>query len=106
MVFSITQFLMVMVSILVILGVVCIGGGVFILISKSFNKDIRVIADETVRLGEKGITDDLSGLVGNASALLDSLNQMVRTASGIGIFLMITGFILFVGAAYILFQMA
>jgi len=55
--------------------------------------DIKEIAQETSELAQKGISDDLSGLVGNASSLVDALNQLVRTAAGIGSFLILMGFV-------------
>ena len=93
-----------LIVILIAIGIISIGGGIFVLIRKTFSSELEQIAEATAKLGNKGISDDLSGLVGNASNLVDSLNQLARTASGIGIFLIIMGGLFFVGAAVLIFQ--
>jgi hypothetical protein len=45
------------------------------------------------------LADEISGLVNSASALVVSLNQLVKTASGVGIFLITLGMIM-IGASY------
>ncbi len=89
---------------LFIIGVASVGIGVFILISKVVSDDLRVIADQTVRMAQKGIAEDVVGLVGNASSLLDSLNQLVQTTSGVGMFLFLCGFGLILAAYFLLRQ--
>jgi len=78
-----------------IMGLIILAAGIFVLISKVMGDDIRTIATQTTRLAQKGITDEVSGLVGNASALVESLNQLVKTTAGVGVFLIIISFILF-----------
>jgi len=98
------QLLSLFVIVIMGLGVLSIAGGIFVLVKKTFSRELTVIAEETAKLGNKGIADDISGLVGNASVLIESLNQLVKTASGIGIFLIVIGCLLFVGAAVLLVQ--
>jgi hypothetical protein len=56
-------------------------------------KDLRAITKEASKLAKKGLIDDLSGLVGNASALLTAASDMVKTTAGVGIFLIILGIV-------------
>ena len=98
------QILTMLILILAALGILSTVGGIFVLIRKTFSSEITQIAEATAKLGEKGISGDLSGLVGNASNLIDSLNQLSKTASGIGIFLIIMGSLFFVGVAVLIFQ--
>lgn len=98
---AVTQLILTMVVCLFVMGMICVGIGIYILIAKVAGKELRVIANQTARLAQKGIADDVVGMVGNASALIDALNQLVRTASGVGIFLMLIGFV-FLGASYYL----
>jgi hypothetical protein len=84
---GISSFVMVMSISLFVCGVVSMGIGVYILVSKVIGGDLKVIAEQTKKLGEKGISEDVAGLVGNASSLIDALNQLVKTTSGIGVFL-------------------
>jgi hypothetical protein len=83
------------------LGAVSLATGIFILFHKVMGDELKVIAAQTTRLAQKGITEEISGLVGNASALLDALNQLVRTTTGVGVFLSLIGFILMVAAYYL-----
>jgi hypothetical protein len=101
MMFSMTvnDFLLSLATVLVICGVIILGIGVFTLIKKLMGKELQTIADQTTKLAQKGITDDVAGLVGNARTLIEALNQMVKTTAGVGIFLVIIGFIL-LAAAY------
>lgn len=95
---SSTDFIMTMAIVLLVIGVVVLGIGVYTLIKKVLGKELNTIADQTVKIAQKGITDEISGLVGNARALIEVLNEMVKTATGIGIFLVILGALLMAGA--------
>ena len=83
----------IIISTLFLLGTVTFASGMIILISRTMGKDIRAITQQTSELAQKGLIDDLSGLVGNASALLTATSQMIRTTAGIGIFLIILGIV-------------
>jgi hypothetical protein len=101
MMFSMTvnDFLLSLAIVLVVAGILILGFGVFTLVKKLMGKDLQTIADQTTKLAQKGITDDVAGLVGNARTLIEALNQMVKTTAGVGIFLVMIGFIL-LAAAY------
>ena len=98
---TVNDFLLTMASALLLSGVVILGIGVFTLIGKIMGKELRTIADQTAKLAAKGITEDVSGLVGNARSLIEVLNQMIKTTAGIGMFLVVLGFLL-LGSAYAL----
>ena len=63
--------------------------------------EVRLLAAQTAKVAQKGLAEDVTGLVGNASALIDSLNHMTGTASGIGAFLVILGLLMMVLAYWI-----
>jgi len=98
---AITDLIITMVICLFVMGVISIGAGAYILVSKVVGKEINTIAAETTKLAAKGLSDEISGLVGNASSLIDALNQLVRTTTGIGVFLVLTGFVFIVAAYYL-----
>ncbi|KAA3648657.1 MAG: hypothetical protein DWQ07_00220 [Chloroflexi bacterium] len=81
------------------LGILSFLAGVFVLVSQGFSRDVKTLAMQTSKIAQKGITDEVSGLVGNASTLLSSLNEMVRTKTGVGLFLTVVGLML-MGTAY------
>lgn len=96
-----SQFTQIMAVALFVLGLIAVAISIFILFKKVMGDEVKAIANQTSKLAQKGIAEDVSGLVGNASALILALNQLVRTSSGVGIFLTILGGIM-IGAAYLL----
>jgi len=83
-------------------GVICLIFSIIILARQAINKNIETIANQTTKLAEKGITDGVSGLVGNASLLINSLNELSRSNSGIGIFFVFLSLVLLAAAYYFL----
>lgn len=96
---TVNDFLLSMATALLVCGIVMLGIGVYTLIGKLMGKELRTIADQTAKLAQKGITEEISGLVGNARTLIEALNSMVKTTAGIGILLLLLGIIL-LAAAY------
>ena len=80
------------------LGILC-DLSIVILARQAIGKNIQTIANQTTKLAEKGITDGVSGLVGNASLLISSLNDLSRSNTGIGIFFVFLSLVL-LAAAY------
>jgi uncharacterized protein YoxC len=96
--FDVTNFILTMAGCLFVIGILTFIAGVLIMVVKVMGSDVSAIARQTTKLGQKGLAEDISGLVGNASALLDAVNGMVKTSAGIGIFLILISFILMGGA--------
>jgi hypothetical protein len=86
---------------LYILGGITFIIGVGILIYDILGKNLNNIVTETNRLAQKGLTEELSGLVGNASTLLNTINDMVRTRNGIAISLIIVGLLMMILPYYL-----
>jgi hypothetical protein len=80
------------------LGLISFITGFIVLLTRVLGKGISQIAKETQKVVQKGITEEIASIIGNASVLIDSLNQMVTTAAGIGVFLMILGVLLMAGS--------
>ncbi len=99
---TINDVLLTMTICIFFVGIVSLGAGVFILVSRVLNDDLKVLAQETNQLARKGISEDISGLVGNASILLDSLNELIQTTRGIGLTLILLGVGLVVVAYFLL----
>jgi hypothetical protein len=98
---SALQILLVMALALFCLGMLTTITGIIILASRVTNKDLRTIASQTTRLAQKGMAEEVAGLVGNASALLETMNQMVRTTAGVGAFLTLFGLALMTIACWL-----
>ncbi len=88
------------------IGILFILLGTYILVSRSYGKEIRALAAQTARLGQKGIGDEISGLVSSASELVLSINQLVKTANGIGVFLIAFGTLLVLLSYWVTTQIA
>ncbi len=95
---SASEILLVMSVVLFLMGAVCTITGIIILTIRVNGKDVRTLAVQTTRLAQKGLAEDIAGLVGNASGLLGALNDMVRTTAGIGVFITVIGIILMISA--------
>ena len=103
---NISDILLMIVATLFFMGAISFIAGLIILLSRTMNKDIRILAAQTNRLAQKGFVEGIAGLVGNASSLLDATNQLVRTAAGIGVFLVIIGLGMIGASVFILFKLS
>ncbi|NLB71109.1 MAG: hypothetical protein GX797_03780 [Chloroflexi bacterium] len=83
-----------------VLGVVCLILSIIILAKQAMSRNLQTIADSTTKLADKGITDGVSGLVGNASLLISSLNDLAKTNTGIGIVMVFLSVVIFAAAYY------
>jgi len=90
-VFEIARILSAMASGLFLIGLITFAIGVSILIIRSIGRDTRAISKSIVQMTQKGIADDLSGLVDNASSLMAATTTLIQTTKGIGVFLIISG---------------
>jgi hypothetical protein len=86
------------------LGVITFLAGVLILSFRTGNKDIKTLAVQTANLAQKGIAEDVAGLVGNATNLLEATNDLVRTSKGVGVFLSLLGILLMAAACWLAIQ--
>jgi hypothetical protein len=78
--------------------------GLAILMYGAWGKDLRTIAEQTTKLAQKGIAEEISGLVGNASTLMTTLNDLMRTSNGIGFYLTIIGALLMFLSSFVLYK--
>lgn len=95
------DFFFTMAGLLLLLGIVCFLMGLITLASRVLGSDIQRLATQTAKIIQKGISEEIAGLVGNAATLIESLNQLVHTTAGIGVFLMLVGMLLIL-ASYLL----
>ena len=90
-IYDIARVLSAMASGLFLIGLVTFATGVAILIIRSIGQDTRSISKSIALITQKGIADDVSGLVGNASALMTATTNLIQTTKGIGVFLIVSG---------------
>ena len=89
-----------------LIGFITFLSGVIILLTGAWSKDLRSTLEQTNRLAQKGLADEVSGLVGNAASLLASLNDLIKTRNGIGITLiLIGGILMLIPCWFVLFKL-
>ena len=98
------QVLLIVSVVLFALGFLCLILSIVILVKQSLGRGIQTIAESTTKLAEKGITEGVSGLVGNASLLISSLNDLAKSNTGIGVFFVFLSLVLLAGAYFLLQQ--
>ena len=102
--FSLRDVQLTMSAGLFILGMATFTVGVFVLVARSMSKEMRTLSNQTAKIAQKGLAEDISGLVGNSAALLSTMTQLVKTAAGVGIFLTSMGLALIGGAYWLVLQ--
>ena len=90
-IFEIARVLSAMASGLFLIGLITFATGVAILVIRSIGKETRAVSKSLLHITEKGIADDLSGLVDNATNLMAATSNLIQTTKGIGVFLIISG---------------
>ncbi|HOR55372.1 MAG TPA: hypothetical protein PLX12_00560 [Flexilinea sp.] len=80
--------------VLFIVSCIAIIMGIIIIISSVFSKNAQEIQKQAAKLSSKGFTDEMSGALGNASTLIRELNTLIETKRGVGLSLVLIGFIL------------
>ncbi len=102
---SLNEILLTMSASTFLMGLITFSIGVFILVSRATGSaEIQSLTRQTTRLAQKGLAEEIAGLVGNASQLLETLSEMVRTAAGIGVFLAVNGSLLMGAGIWLLLQ--
>ncbi len=96
--------LLIMAAALFFLGMCTLAMGLFVLVTRTMNADLKNISSHAAKLMQKGIADEIAGLAGNASALLDTISQLVKTAAGVGIFVTTLGLGMMAAAYWIVLQ--
>jgi hypothetical protein len=102
--FSVADMQMLIGSAVFVMGSICVLLGVFVLVTRGYSRDIRALANHTARLGQKGMAEEITGLVRSATELVGALSGLVKTASGAGVFLIMLGMVMIASAYWIMTQ--
>jgi hypothetical protein len=101
---NLNDLLLTMAASTFLIGLITFSIGVFILVTRATGKDMHEITTQTSQLVQKGITEDIAGILGNASTLLETMAEMVKTAAGVGVFLTVSGAILMAASLWVILQ--
>lgn len=92
------DFIFLLAAVAAVLGMISVVSGILLLLTRSSGSAVQTLANQTARLAQKGIAEEIAGLVGNASSLMGALNELTRTSAGVGIFLLLFGFLMMAAA--------
>jgi hypothetical protein len=98
------ELLLIMCAVLFGAGLLITLTGILMLIFRTSSKEIQTLAAQTTKLAQKGLAEEVAGLVGNASSLMDAVNQLVRTTAGVGVFLTVFGLVMMIAASVLALQ--
>ena len=98
---SANDFVLTLAGAILVLGVISFIIGLFTLAFKVTNGEFSEITASSAKIAEKGLTDDVTELVAGISDVLKSITEMTKTKVGVGIFLILVSFILFVVAYFL-----
>jgi hypothetical protein len=98
---NLLDILISMVAALFFSGLISFLIGLVIIIARSGGKELRTLAKQSTKLAQKGLAEEVAGLVGNASTLLTATNELIKTTAGIGVFLTLLGVALMIIACVI-----
>lgn len=96
------QLLINMTFTIFLIGLLSFLTGATILVLRSRNSDLSELTTQTSQMVKKGLAENISGLVGNASALLNAMNELTRTQNGIGVILLVSGALLMLVSCFLL----
>jgi hypothetical protein len=82
-------------------GLLCLLAGILILIGRSFTREMRTLADTSTELSKRAINHDMTSLAESVTEILSQVNQLMKTAAGVGAFLIVVGIGLMAGAYWL-----
>jgi len=88
------------------MGLFSIGAGLYILIAGPYRQEAKILAEQSARISQKGLTGDISLVTQSATALVESVNNLIRTSSGNAIVLVVVGALCEAAAYWLLIVLA
>jgi hypothetical protein len=84
------------------LGLFSVIAGLLILVAGPYRQEAKVLAQQSARIGQKGLTGDITLVTQSATALVDAVNSLIRTSSGNAVVLVVVGALLEAAAYWLL----
>jgi len=88
---------------LFLFGLTFTGAGFWKLMGFGLLPHAKALAAQSVRIGQKALTDDITRITQAATQLSESVNNLLRTSAGVGAFLIFTGLLLLSASYSIMF---
>ena len=84
------------------LGLAAIIAGLVILVAGPYRQEAKILAEQSAKIGQKGLTGDISLVTQSATALVDAVNNLIRTSSGNAIVMIVVGVLCELAAYWLL----
>ena len=84
-------------ALLILIGFLSLIFGLIVLVKNALSKDLQEVSAEAAKLARKGLLTDFGSSLQSASFLVNEMTQLIKTARGIGLTLIIIGIILIGG---------
>jgi uncharacterized membrane protein len=80
---------------LFVIGVLSSLSGLWIILAKEYHEAMKQMASQSVRISGRAVTQDtVAPLIDSASRMVEAINQLIRTAAGVGAFLTVVGVVI------------
>jgi predicted phage tail protein len=77
---------------LFVMGVLSSLSGLWIILAKEYHQAMKQLSSQSVRISGRAVTQDtVAPLIDSASRMVEAINQLIRTAAGVGAFLTVVG---------------
>ncbi len=84
-------------ALLVLIGFVSLIFGLTVLAKKALSKELDEVTSEAAKLAKKGLLNDVGSSLQSASFLVKEMTELIKTARGVGLTLIIIGIVLVTG---------
>lgn len=86
-----------------VLGLCACGAGMWVILSRQYQKVLKSISAQSAKVSSKAVTDaGLAPLIQAMSGLVEAIDKLVRTSIGVGVFLCLAGVILCLASFWML----
>lgn len=88
------------------IGLLSLCTGLLILAIGPYRQEAKILAAQTARISQKGLTENIAVVTQSATALIESVNSLIRTSSGNAIVLILVGTLCELAAYWLLIASA
>ncbi|MEN8098301.1 MAG: hypothetical protein ABFQ89_04435 [Chloroflexota bacterium] len=89
-----------------LMGFVACTQGLRTMLANDYQQTLRKLSIQSAQISQKGFADvAIAPMLDAASKLIDAVNQLVRTAVGVGVFLCFTGIGMMVAAYFMIVKL-
>jgi hypothetical protein len=97
---------LIMGSVFFVVGLLPICAGLAILVFGPYRQEAKILAAQTARISQKALTDNIAAITQSATALVEAVNNLIKTSSGNAIVLIVVGAISEAAAYWLLIASA